>query len=216
MPRGRDPEDLSGRRFSHLTVVRLFGRKPVRWECLCRCGQLHVVDARKLNNGHTRSCGCATAQMIADSKTVHGQRRRTNAGARVTSKLYTTWSGMIDRCCRSNSKAYHRYGGRGICVCQRWRESFENFRDDVGEPPSRHHSLDRIDNDGDYCPENCRWATQVEQCNNTSRCLAVDFGGRSWTIAELARHTGMEYNVLYRRIRRVGMRPKDAVSKASG
>ncbi len=150
--------DLTDKRFGRLTAIKDTGKrhnKYVIWECLCDCGKtIEVQSSYLLDNreGHgTRSCGC----LMSDSKTTHGHSR---------DRTYRSWDGMKQRCLNSNAGNFHKYGGRGIMICERWMV-FENFLADMGERPEG-KTLDRMDNEGHYEPENCRWATGSEQNMN--------------------------------------------------
>ena len=146
-------------------------------------------------------------QGVADSnkrRTKHGQC----AGARgtpernATTKEYTAWSSMKDRCFNPNNTHYARYGGRGIKVCDEWRDSFETFYKDVGIAPSKKHSLDKINNDGDYSPDNTRWATKQEQANNRTTNVFIEHDGTHKTWADWARHLDIPYDMLMTRVAR--------------
>ena len=152
-------KDIRGKVFGRLCVDGFYGsiKQRAHWNCLCSCGNMLVASGKHLRNGHTKSCGCYRAEMTSLAKSTHG-----TSGTNE----YTIWGGMLDRCRRVNSKAYKNYGARGISVCQRWL-SFENFYSDMGSRPTPLHSVDRVDNDGDYCPENCRWATAQTQARNS-------------------------------------------------
>ncbi len=156
--------DLTGRRFGQLTVLRR--AQPVikrrNWVVRCDCGTIKTVRSDALRPGITVSCGCHKAASTKARFTRHGHAR---AGGH--SREFTTWRGMRERCRHPGNPAYANYGGRGIRVCERW-EVFENFLADMGPRPAR-HTLDRIDNDGNYEPSNCRWATYSEQLLNTRR-----------------------------------------------
>jgi hypothetical protein len=143
------------------------------WLCVCECGAERVVRTSKLLSHETKSCGCV--------KTIHGL---------WDARVYKIYMHMLQRCCNSNNDAWHLYGGRGITVCDRWRaeHGFVDFLKDMGEPPTTKHSLDRYPNrDGNYEPDNCRWATVEEQQNNRRNCVYIAHLGRTQTLAQWCR-----------------------------
>lgn len=146
-----------GKLFVHSLIGSVNGKK--RWHCVCQCGATSSVATGNLMSGNTRSCGCDQIEAITVTKTVHGLGRKFRAE-------YRSWMHMRDRCRNPNNKDFDRYGGRGISICERWNE-FAKFIEDMGARPTNLHSLDRYpNNDGNYEPTNCRWATKVEQANN--------------------------------------------------
>jgi hypothetical protein len=155
--------DLTGKTFGRLTVIRVGMRKAgkVYWLCNCECGKTKNISSINLTKGRASSCGCFRTVLLTEATTKHGHTANWKR-----SSEYMAWCSMKYRCNNPNNKRYADYGGRGIKVCDRWMDSFENFLSDMGTKPSKAHSLDRINNNGDYTPFNCRWATAVEQNRN--------------------------------------------------
>lgn len=137
-----------------------------RMLCHCDCGAEAIVTVPDLKSGNTVSCGCYKIEATKKSNTTHGRSISVSRGGKATPE-YHSWRGMIDRCENERHISYPLYGARGIKVCDRWRNSFEAFLADMGEKPSKTHSIDREKSDGDYTPENCRWATKKEQFANS-------------------------------------------------
>lgn len=185
-------EDLSGRSFSRLTVIREFDRAKGRrqWECRCECGNFVIVGHRALKSGSTCSCGCLRREVSAKRMTSHGCAIRGRK-----SRLYKTWGGMIARCQIETATGYQNYGGRGISVCERWRV-FENFASDMGDPPDATFTIERIDNNGNYEPGNCRWATRLEQGENKRNNRIIEHNGKKMTVTNWARCLGISLATL--------------------
>jgi hypothetical protein len=156
--------DLLGQRFSRLVVSKDLEENMkghALWECTCDCGKKVNVLAINLRNMNTHSCGCYKSERVRSTVTKHGEADK--------APEYFNWLALKNRCKNKSHINYHRYGGRGIKVCDRWIDSYENFVADMGRRPTNKHSVDRINPDGDYTPENCRWATPTEQANNKSK-----------------------------------------------
>lgn len=178
-------QDLTGQRFGIVTATRYLGklRNLAYWEYRCDCG--HVGETSSSNLKKTRSCGCLYREGLAKRQTTHGA---TVGGARPDP--YHIWAGVVARCEREGTQSFRYYGGRGIKICDRWRHGdgeltgFECFVKDMGPRPSPHHSIDRIDNDGNYEPGNCRWATMKQQQRNRTGCHFVDWNGERITLQE--------------------------------
>lgn len=174
----RKPIDLTGQRFGRLIAVRLStpSHGTSRWECKCDCGGKSITTTTHLRSGRTLSCGCFARDNSRRVHTIHGFSETPE---------WNAWASMKKRCDAPNTKHYANYGGRGIHVCERWK-SFANFFADMGPRPSTKHSIDRVDNNGNYSPENCRWATMTEQNNNKRRSVRIYYAGQSLTFVELS------------------------------
>ena len=210
MARGKNFIKL-GMRFGLLVVIRRAlpneitrgaGRE-ARWVLKCDCGQERIAKARRLTSSKVRACG------------VNGHRWRSpGSGMEARSKRpeYKVWAGMKARCFNPNSESYPDYGGRGITVCDRWRDSFEAFFEDMGERPSAEYSIDRWpDCNGNYEPGNCRWATAREQSLNTRRSVYVDVNGEKILLNEYARALGLSATTIYGRLK-LGWTLEEAVT----
>lgn len=191
--------DIKGCRFGSLVVIREDATRTsdgkVRWECRCDCGAIHVAAGRELRLGKTTRCRACRAERY--SRTGADAVRATHG--RCGTPEYTTRLNIIQRCTNPNNTHWESYGGRGIKVCQRWLDSFQAFYDDMGPRPSAEHSIERLDNDGDYCPENCIWATEDIQARNKRTNVRVNVNGKSMVLADAAAASGLPAQVAYDR-----------------
>jgi len=186
--------DLTEKTFERWTVIERgpdqVPGKPYWW-CLCACGTKKLVSGANLRDKRSKSCGCLLQEVRGKCRRTHGMRRTTE---------YRLWADMLTRCLNPHAQSYKAYGGRGITVCERWRDSFENFLSDMGLRPSRDHSLDRFpDNDGPYAPDNVRWATRTEQTRNTRRNHLITLAGKTACLAEWLEELGMLHSTYYQR-----------------
>ena len=179
--------DLTGEKFGKWNVLRK--SKPssghTMWSCICECGRLSDIYSRHLRTGKSKGC-----LMCAIS--THGMSKYPE---------WIVWMAMRSRCLNKNHVAYKQYGGRGITICDRWVDSFENFYEDMGFRPEK-HSLDRIDNSKGYSKDNCKWSSCKDQSNNMSSNKIVIYKGEEFTVAVLAEKLGIKYQTLYSRLRR--------------
>lgn len=195
--------DLTGRTFGLLTVKSYAGhlrigsesRRRCLWDCVCNCGVILRMRGDHLMSGNTKSCGCATKALASAANQVHGLSR--GAGRRAE---YRIWRGMRDRCLNPNTPAYPNYGGRGITVCERWNDAAA-FYADMGPRPSPKHTLERLNNEIGYSPENCKWATRKEQSNNTRQNRILTFNGEIRTLTQWAESLGVCVGTIHARIR---------------
>ena len=187
--------DYSGERFGRLYAIKRFVRgQRAFYECDCDCGNVVDVRGDSLTSGKTRSCGCLSVDTAISTHTTHGDSN---------SRLYTIYGHMKSRCYDEGNDRYHRYGARGIKICEEWLSDYKKFKDwSIKNGYSKELTIDRIDNDGDYSPSNCRWTDRVTQSNNTSRNHFVTHQGRTLTIAEWSRVLGVGYDFVSKRIRK--------------
>lgn len=185
-------KDQTGRKFGRLTIISLHERSEKstmhKWLCQCTCGKTVVTAIQNLRTGNTRSCGCLFTESLVKRNTKHGLTHD-HKGA------YRSWKDMRQRCNNPNNKSYDDYGGRGIKICERWN-SFANFFADMGDRPEK-HSIDRIDVNGNYEPNNCRWATDKEQARNKRNNHIMENGK---TLAENCEIVGVDFKVVSYRI----------------
>lgn len=186
-------KDMTGQQVGHWTVLREVGHTR-SWVCRCICGIERSIPGIRLRRGGSFSCGCRSGEAKSAATRRHGHSRRN--GLRTAE--YRAWTNMIERCANPEATHYCRYGGRGISVCRQWSGAggFDVFLLDVGCRPTHKHTLDRIDNSGNYEPGNVRWATRKEQSRNTSANRLLEHEGIVRTIAEWCEITGLPYHVL--------------------
>ena len=157
--------DLTNKKINKLTVQYRDNSvpkgKPPKWICNCDCGKQNLsIFGMHLRTGHTKSCGCYNLEQIKIRSTIHGMTKTPE---------HKTWSEMRQRCYNPNNNQFNDWGGRGIAVCDRWKDSFQNFYEDMGPRPSDKYSIDRIDNNGNYQPSNCKWSSRKDQARNTRK-----------------------------------------------
>ena len=198
-------DDISGKRYGRLVAVRRVEKK---WLFACDCGNEKLIWATNVKRGHTQSCGCFHRESSA--KNGRALRRHGYTGK----PEYGTWQGMHQRCGNTKDKDFCKYGGRGIKVSDKWK-TFDAFIADMGEKPTRYHSLDRIDVNGDYAPGNCRWATAKEQNRNKRPTIRVSAFGKTGCLADFISHHTQQYHTA-RKLIATGMNPADAIVQVSG
>lgn len=191
-------QDKTGHTYGRLTVISPVGKNKhghIYWLCICECGNEHIPTSGNLTNGSTKSCGCLAYESKSKRKTTHGMSKTPE---------YSVWCWIKDRCQNQNNPSYKNYGQRGIFICDIWNESFEQFFADMGERPTPAHTIDRIDNSGNYEPGNCKWSTRLEQANNKRSNTLINYQGKTLTLAQWSKHTGIHRNTLCNRINRLG------------
>lgn len=202
--------DITGHRFQRLIAVShertlYANRMQVLWTLQCDCGAVIRTTGTHLRKGRVKSCGCLNNEATAARSRTHGKRR---------TPTYNVWATMRARCDNPKSIGFLNYGGRGIRVCGRWHD-FANFLADMGERPGKGYSIDRKDNNGDYCPENCQWATRIEQGRNRRSNVLLTFNGKTMTVADWSRETGIRQQVIRRRLN-LGWSHEDTLSRPVG
>lgn len=184
--------DITNKKYNRLLVITYCGSS--KWYCLCDCGNTCVVAGNKLKSGHTQSCGCVQREKTKQANSKHNDCRK---------RLHSEWLNMKSRCNNPHNKHYNLYGGRGIKVCEEWNKSYLEFKNwALSSGYKDNLTIDRIDNDGDYSPENCRWATWKQQANNTSRTKKYSFGGYVLSMKEWAELFGINYGTFRDRIQK--------------
>jgi hypothetical protein len=181
--------DFTGQKFGMLTVLKLSDKKSIRagriWDCVCDCGNFYETVSAKLKSGHSKNCGC-----VYKSK-LHGHSK---------TLLYAVWRGLKDRCSNPNYPGFEHYGGRGITVCDSWENSFQNFLTDMGSTYKKGLTLDRKNVNGNYEPDNCRWATLIEQARNKRTNHLIETPWGLITLAEAAEKSGIPVGIIKNRV----------------
>lgn len=207
--------DLVGKIKGRLIVLSFHHVKDEKsfWLCQCQCGNQKVIARNSIvdNKSGTKSCGCLSME-----KKIAGKHGYAKHGHKKSAE-YRCWISIKDRCYnKRNKRAYRDYGGRGIIVCDRWLHSYENFLADMGRAPSPKHSIDRKDNDGNYEPSNCRWATPKIQGNNQQKTVRVNYKGVIHTLFELSLMYGVPQKTIYKRIYMANWPVEEAVESPKG
>lgn len=206
--------DISGQQFGRFTAVSRAdddvsptGYHFTMWLCRCDCGSEKIVNAQNLKRGLSKSCGCLRDELAKTRCVVHGHNRCDGSRTRT----HTAWGSMIARCTNPKTKNYHRYGGRGISVCERWRHSYINFLSDMGEKP-KGLTLHRSDNDGNYEPKNCVWASRKTQARNRSTNHHITMNGVTLTLVEWSEISSIPLHTIIGRLR-LGWKDEDAITR---
>ena len=198
------PIDILGGKYGRLAVVARADndhKGRTRWLCLCDCGNEKIISGHGLRTGHTQSCGCIGKERFGNLNKSH---------EKSGTPEWKTWIAMKRRCYDKNQQFYALYGGRGIAVCARWKDSFQNFYDDMGSRP-KGMSLDRIDSNGNYEPSNCKWATAKEQARNTNRNYYVTVNGVTKALSAWTEELGLNYYTIRSRIYKLNWNPIEAL-----
>lgn len=206
-------KNLLGKTFGRWTVLKNMGKNPASnreglcWLCVCECGNQKIVPSESLIRGDSKSCGCLKRDLLIARYNNRERFRFKELHKNGVGVYYA----MLGRCKNPTNREFKNYGGRGITVCDRWRESFENFLEDMGDPPPG-LQLERSDNDGPYSPENCRWATVLEQGQNRRTNKNFEWNGRRMTITDIARHEGVAYCSLRNMLMDDGLSVEDSLA----
>lgn len=190
-------KDISNQRFGKLVAIRTEKSSDIGkriWVCVCDCGNTTEVLSDSLRRGNTRSCGCTNRTNLVNRNTTHGLSK---------SRLYHIWRRMKQRCNDANTKDYANYGGRGITICNEWKDDFLSFHDWATKNGyDADKSIDRIDVNGNYEPGNCRWADMKEQASNKRNNRKISYKGETHTLAEWSRITGIDTSLIRYRLKR--------------
>jgi hypothetical protein len=209
----RPRKNLIGKRFERWTVIGLSNkqyRQMSMWTCRCDCGVVRDIIGNNLTRGISKSCGCLKIERTKKAKTTHGDTRN-----HKIARLYTIWQGMKERCEKPSQKMYCYYGGKGIKVCESWK-NYEEFKKwAMANGYAENLTIDRIDESGNYEPSNCRWVTQTEQVRNNSHNVVIEINGVKKCLSEWCEIYNMPYKTVISRIRR-DWEPKKAITNEGG
>lgn len=202
--------DIRGQRFGRWAVLddeplhkAYASGYVIYWRCRCDCGTERLVQGRNLWNGRTASCGCYKAEVSKELNTEHGM---------CGTPEYETWVRMIQRCHNSHNPGYKWYGARGIAVTDAWRASFNQFLRDMGPRPAPQYSIERVDNEKGYQPDNCIWADPRTQANNQRKNRLITWNGKTQTLAEWSRQTGLSISAIHKRLTYFGWSVDEALT----
>lgn len=189
--------EMINKRFNRLLVLKDSGKRRSKrggiiWSCLCDCGKEVEVRGDHLRGNYIKSCGCLNREIVSKQKTrlTHGKTK---------TPIYNIWRGIIERCCNKDSGVYKYYGGRGIFICESWKQ-FENFYKDMGDKPNN-MSIDRINNNDGYYKENCRWSTMKEQSNNRRSCVIIELDGIKMNMKQWSEKYNISNKTIHKRIK---------------
>lgn len=184
--------EMIGRRFGRLIVIEFIERKltHIFFKCKCDCGNYTVVSSNNLRRNHVQSCGCLQRERASNYHFKHGESLNKTTE-------YRTWKLIKYRCSNINDKKYSHYGGRGVTMCKEWMESFETFLKDMGRKPCHNYSIERIDVNGNYDKNNCKWATNYEQNRNKRNNIWLQYNGKRMVLQDWAKEIGVSYSTIY-------------------
>jgi hypothetical protein len=198
-----DITNFIGTKHNRLTILKeaepVFYKKGIARKVLCKCdcGKEKVIDFNSIRTNRSKSCGCLSKELSSKLHTTHGLAMLSPG---VRHPDYCIWIKMKSRCLNANDKSYENYGGRGIEVCKSWQESFVNFIDDLGWRPNKKYSLERIDYNKNYCPENCKWIFKSEQSKNSRRVKLITYNNKQYCLTDLCKLLGLVYSTMRHRV----------------
>lgn len=190
----RTPINITGQKFNKLTALEYAGNET--WVFKCDCGNIVTKNSSDVKTGKTKAC-CRTCTTGNPSK----------------HPLYQTWDGIKKRCYHKKATGYKNYGGRGIKMCDSWKQSFWNFASDMGEKPSKNHTIERLDNNRDYSKENCIWASSKQQAENRRNNIYIDYSGEKYTLYKICALLNLKPSTVYWRLKKSSLSPQDYFNK---